>query len=270
MKIYLTDETNAHRNPLLGFFIYGGIVVDETELKPLSQGVLDIKSKYGVPKERPIKWPNKNWSEGEEIPSGTHIAVKDALIDLFAASSAKIIVCLSPQDFYIVRKFIGYEIQRVLDVEKQKRTQKYAMNDVLKKFDQFLDEDSSLGMVLADDFPENMKAHLTEHCFAIFPTGTSASLLQNIAYPVLQVSNEYSQLHQLNDVILGAIGHSLKEMAAPNLLPKLKDHFWAGEPGNIMSILGRGFNTYPLLPQVPRLQEDLGALRDKFIVRLQA
>jgi len=81
VKVYFTDETNVNRNPQLGFFIYGGIVIDEVELKPLSQSVLEAKRRFGVAKERPIKWPNINWKGKGVLDPHVHEQIKEAILE---------------------------------------------------------------------------------------------------------------------------------------------------------------------------------------------
>ncbi len=268
MKVFFTDETNISRNPNQGFFIYGGIVVDEAELRPLSVGLLSIKRDLGIPKERPIKWPNENWNRTGQLDPALHAQAKDRVLTLFTGSTARIVVCLSPQDFYHVRRFAGFVVRESINEERQKRTQEWALNSALLKFNMYLGETGCLGIVMADGFAQNMKAHLGAHCFGIFPSGTSTHRFDNVVYPVVQLDNEYSQLHQVNDVVLGAISYSLTELSE-NFLPRLADHFWTADPNNKRRILGRGFSVYPQHPRFPQLQSDIQLVREKFIRRLQ-
>ncbi len=267
MKFYFTDETNVHRNPQLGFFVYGGIIVDESELRPLSEDIFKIKKQFGLEKERPIKWSNNKW-HGHELDPLLHKEIKGLILDQFSRSSVKIIISLSPQDFYHSSTFLGIKRVEKVDQEKQKVTHKYAINTSLQKFNHYLEEAGSLGMVLADNFAESMREYLTLHCFSLYPDGTTVSPLTNITFPVVQLNNEYSQLHQVNDVVLGCFSYSMMEMSV-NLLPRMTNNFWHGDKDNIMSILGRGFNTYPKRPQSLQLQKEIQLLKDKFIRRLQ-
>ncbi len=269
MKVFFTDETNISRNPSQGFFIYGGIIVDETELRSLSSGLLSIKSELGIPKERPIKWPNENWKRTGQLDPVLHAQVKDRVLSLFTSSTARIVICLSPQDFYHVRRFAGFVIREGINEERQKQTQEWALNSCLLKFNNYLGENDCLGIVMADSFAQSMKTHLDAHCFGIFPTGTTTHRFDNVVYPVIQLDNEYSQLHQINDVVLGAISYSLTELSE-NFLPRLAGHFWSADPLENRRILGRGFTVYPQQPRTPQLQTNIQLVKEKFLRRLQS
>jgi hypothetical protein len=268
MKIYFTDETNTSQNPDQGFFIYGGIVVDESELRPLSIGILSIKEKLGIPKERPIKWPNTKWKQCGKLDPILHANVKEEILSLFTKSSSKIIICLSPQNFYHKPKIIPIGLRYVIDEDKQKQAQEYALNVSLSKFDQYLRSLGCIGIVMADEFADNLKAHLSAHCFKIFPDGTDNRYYENVVYPVIQLNNEYSQIHQINDVVLGAISHSLMELAN-NFLPRLASQFWSSDPNDKSTILRYGFNVYPINPRTQELVVDLQHVKSKFMRRLQ-
>ncbi len=248
MKLLIADESSLAWDTKIGFFMYGGIVVDETEAKPLAEGILNIKVKYGLPKIRPIKWNNERW-EGSTLDGDTHRNVKDEVLTLFSESGAKLIVCLSPHQFYHSRtiKEDG-KIKMTLDPKTQIRSHKYGINDLLYQFDQYLGREN-YGIVMADRFGDAVKSDMDLHCIDLFPNGgtrdTSRYILKKIALPIIQVENEDSYLHQINDVVLGAIFVSFREMGH-NFLPQIKNNFWAVDRGVGMKITGSGFNIYPI------------------------
>lgn len=260
MELLIADECSITWDSHIGYFIYGGIIVNETEAKPLAEAVLKIKEQYGLPKERPIKWNNVNW-KGTVLDEEVQRNVKDAVLTVFSESQAKIIVCLSPHNFYhnpTVRE--GGQTRMSIDPETQIRSHEYGLNDVLSKFDTYLGIDK-YGMVLADKFGDSVKSHMDQHCRNCFPDGTRG-LLTNIVHPVIQLDNEESHLHQINDVVLGAIYMSLREMEH-NFLPRIKGNFWSSG-GENPSILGYGFNVYPLAPRFGSYQRAKSNLQRKF------
>ncbi|HEY0010321.1 MAG TPA: hypothetical protein VGB97_00205 [Candidatus Paceibacterota bacterium] len=195
MRLYVVDECNVSHDDKLGFFIYGGIVVPENEIRPLAQGVLAIKREFGVARERPIKWNNERFGAESALPSDVHRQIKDRVLDLFAQSGAKIIVCLSPQEFYIKRTFVGLALGKArINPTLHIRTQEYALNAALRRFNHFLREGNTLGMVFADRYADSLKSYMDEHCFSIFPSGAGRFSLERIVYPVIQMTNEFSQL----------------------------------------------------------------------------
>jgi len=260
MELLIADECSITWDAHIGYFIYGGIVVNEVEAKPLAQAVLNIKEQYGLPKERPIKWNNVNW-QGSSLEENVQRDVKDAVLSAFSESNAKIIVCLSPHGFYhnpTIRE--NGQARMSIDPETQTRSHEYGLTDVLGKFDTYLGIDK-YGIVLADKFGDAVKTHMDKHCRNCFPDGTRG-LLTNIVHPVIQLDNEESYLHQINDVVLGAIYTSLREMGH-NFLPRIKDNFWSSG-GENPSILGYGFNVYPLAPRYASYRQAKNNLQRKF------
>lgn len=259
MRLLIADECNLTWDDKFDFFVYGGIVINEQDIKPLAEELLGLKKKSGIEKIRPIKWTNNKWKGSPVLDSEIHADIKTKVLDLIASTQSKIIVCLSPQVFY--HKVNNDYTKMVIDPETQKRTQEYALNDVLEKFNWFLEEEGELGMVLADNFGDSLKSHMHEHCVGLFPKST----LDRIVHPVIQLDNQHSYLHQINDVVLGAIYYSLREMEL-NLLPKLKDSFWMGKSGSSYpDILEKGFTVYPQLPRRLKLAENKKNLQKKFL-----
>ncbi|MBP9842828.1 MAG: hypothetical protein KBC62_02370 [Candidatus Pacebacteria bacterium] len=260
MELLITDECSITWDTNIGYFIYGGIVVNETEAKPLAEAVLKIKQQFGLPKKRPIKWNNIKW-QGTTLDEEVQRNVKDAVLTVFSESQSKIIVCLSPHNFYHNQTIKSNgKAKMSIDPATQVRSHEYGLNDVLCKFDSYLGLDK-YGMVLADKFGEAVKSHMDQHCRDCFPNGTR-NLLTNIVHPVIQLDNEDSHLHQINDVVLGAIYMSLREMEH-NFLPRIKNNFWSSE-GENPTILGYGFNVYPLAPRFGTYQRAKSNLQRKF------
>src|SRR6266404_2896064 len=100
MQVLITDDCNLAWDEKLDFFVYGGIVVPESEMRVLAEQLLKVKLAAGIPKERPIKWTNNRWRGQAPLDEGVHLALKDQVLDIVAASNLRIIVCLSPQSFY--------------------------------------------------------------------------------------------------------------------------------------------------------------------------
>jgi len=260
MQILIADDCNITWDEKLDFFMYGGIIVDESELRILAEQLLTIKKVAEIPKERPLKWTNNKWHSEPPINIELHARLKNQILDFVASSSCKIIVCLSPQSFYHKSKG-GEENSRMgIDPETQKRTQCYALNDTLEKFQLYLEEIKDTGMVFVDKFGTSIKEHMNTHCSNLFPKIEHP----NIVHPIIQIDNEESYLHQINDVVLGAVYFSLREMEY-NFLPIIKDNFWMETKNDYASILGRGFNIYPLIAKAMYINQAKKNLESKFI-----
>jgi hypothetical protein len=263
MKFFITDETNITRNDKFDFFVYGGMVVDELELKSLSKKIISLKKGFNIKEDRPIKWPNVKWNGEGVLDLDIHSRIKSLILEMVGRSKCKIIICLSPQDFYHNNTIIErLKIKSKIDPEKHLRTQKYALNACLGKFDKLLLDTNDFGMILADSFNEQHRTELTKHSLSLYPSGGEREL-KNIVYPIIQVNNEHSHIHQINDVVLGAITYSMREMAE-NFLPIIKNNFWGSSDDGFLTIEGKGISIYPKKIATPQMEEKVQKLKEKF------
>ncbi|MCJ7507976.1 MAG: hypothetical protein MUO85_04505, partial [candidate division Zixibacteria bacterium] len=92
-------------------------------------------------------------------------------------------------------------------------------------------------------------------------------ILDNIVYVTIPIDSWYSPIHQINDVVMGAIQHSLKEYRN-NFLPIIKDKFWSEVRSGQLLISGYGFNVYPIRPATGWMQKMLERVKDKFNRRI--
>jgi hypothetical protein len=267
MKVYFIDETNTTNNTQMEFVIFGGLVVEPEEIRSASIALLELKQKFGIKKERPIKWPNVNWKGEGILDKNLHAQIKNEILKIVSKSKFRIIVNLTPQFFYHSSKLVGSEIKQVIDIDKQEKEFGYAINLTFENFNQYLKETKDCGFVIADSFAQNLRESMVEHCLSLFPKGTNRSELEKIVYPIIELKNEYSPIHQINDVVLGAISYSLME-SGHNFLPILKNNFWCRDPQNKETIIDAGFNIYPSVPRNLGLKISLQKITDKFLTNL--
>jgi hypothetical protein len=259
MKIFITDETNLKKDDKFEFFVYGGLVVNEEDIKDLSVKLLSLKEDFDIDKDRPIKWNNINWNKKGELNPEIHKRIKDKIIDEIVNSNCEIIIYLSPNDFHHDSIFSSLGLMtHKFNQDKFIRTQKFAMNVCCFKFDQLLIRESQLGLVFADKFMDTINPELTNFCHGLYPNGGDYKY-KNISMPIMQLDNEKSLLHQYNDVILGAINFSMREMSF-NFLPRLKNSFYSVD-GKINKY---GINIYPKRTDNPVTRKQLERLGDKF------
>jgi hypothetical protein len=264
VKFFITDETNIADDSPFKFFIYGGLVVDEQDMRSLCRKLLAIKRAHHIDENRPIKWVNKKWEGNPPLDTATHNQIKEEILNLIQTSDCKIIIYLSPQDFYHITTFAGFKIKRKIDHALHLTTQQYAVNVCLGKFNDYLMSVDKRGLIIADTFVDGFKRDMTAHCFSIFSSGTAFSRLERVIFPIVQVNNEYSQIHQLNDIVLGCIQYSLREISY-NFLPIIKDNFWKGSGVSHMNMFGRGINIYPKKFKTVYIQKIVEETKEKFI-----
>lgn len=262
MEAFFADETSISWDEHLGFFMYGGITLNALDLKTVTKETLRIKKEAGVNSLRPVKWKNVNWG-GDTLPTDVHRQVKHEILQIFSQTDSKIIICLSPHRFYHDTTFNsdGNRVMRINPVMLN-RTQRYAMNDLLEKFESYLGNDKQ-GIIVADKFGEAVRHDLSKHCFESFPYNQQLGT-NNIIHRVFQVAEEESEPLQVSDIVLGAIQHSLKDSSRNNFLPILRQNFWANQTETRRIVSGYGFNVYPLAPKYPSYQRAVENLKIKF------
>lgn len=263
MKLFFIDDSNISYDKKLDFFIYGGLLGDAKDISDLSRNLYKIKEREGIDKKFPIKWPNSKW-QGKELDKDLHDKLKDEILKVVSESNCKIIIYLAPQDFYHELSHHGTKFKLVINTKKLIRSFKFALNVCFQKFNQYLIENDNFGIIFVDDFGTNCKKELIEYCFNLYPKGTEKSKLERIVYPIIFTSNECSPIHQINDIVLGAIQYSLRE-ATRNFLPIIKKNFWVKNISGRKQVGGYGVNLYPQKTPVAGLKNRLKQLENKFI-----
>lgn len=263
MKLFFVDDSNITKEEYLSFFIYGGIIVDGNTIRDLIKCFLKIKLDHNIDPNIEIKWDNINNLDPTEAKT-----LKNDILKLVKTSDCKIIIYLAPQDFYHnIRSKIKkgkLSIKSRIDPDKYIRSLKYATNVCMQKFNQYLEEINNIGLVLADE-SGYCKKEMRSYYFSLYPEGTEKTQLNRIAYIIIPVDSCYSQMHQVNDIVIGAIQYSLKEFKY-NFLPLLKNNFWSKKilSGKLNIINEYGFNVYPKKPKTPKMQKMLKILSEKF------
>lgn len=259
MKIFITDETNITRDDKFEFFVYGGLIIDQNEVKALSTKLIEFKKELGIEIERPIKWSNVKWNGKGILDLDIHKKIKEKMLDEVVNSGCKIIIYLAPNDFHHIKNFIGLKTYHKFDENRYIQSQKYALNVCCFKFDKLLIKEDDHGLIFADEFMKGIKSEISKHCEDLYPNGKDYKY-ERISMPIMQLNNDKSLLHQFNDVVLGAITCSMREMEF-NFLPKLKTLFLTDETGKI---LGYGINIYPKRPKTNIIKNQLITLQSKF------
>jgi hypothetical protein len=263
MLTLFADETGISWDEKIGFFMYGGIVLGSSDIRDLTSEVIAIKDRYGIDQSRPLKWNNKKL-DGKVLEAEVHRMAKEELLTAFSKTTASIIVCLSPHRFYHHPEVKDDgNITMCINPTTLLRTHKYAMNDLLKKYSEFLG-DKKEGIVIVDNFGDGIRRELTQHCEKSFP------YWDNIVLPVIQQDDEKCIPLQVNDVVLGAIQCSLKDDSELNFLPQIRNQFWSVRSENVNRVSGYGFNIYPLAPYAKSYQNANKNLRTKFRRKINA
>lgn len=265
MRIYFVDDSNIAKEERLEFFLYGGIILEESLIRNIAKDFLEIKKNRGISDDTEIKWDNVNKLDPSEQKD-----LKDDILKLVKETDCNIITYLAPQDFYHENVLGTQNGERQfkyrIDKKKQIKALRYATNVCLQKYNNYLEEINERGLVIADE-AGGCKKEIIKHWFSIYPRGTDRNALERLIYMTIPVDSQYSLVHQINDVVLGAIQHSLKEYRN-NFLPILKNKLWAKTTNGQSTIIGYGFNVYPLHARTQWMQKMLERVKGKFSRRI--
>lgn len=263
MKLFFVDDSNITKEENFGLFIYGGLIIDESNIRDLIKDFLKIKQAHNIDFSIELKWDNVNNLDPTRAKT-----LKDGILKLVQKSTCKIIIYLAPQNFYhkkTIRKNKNGRFSKcIIDNEKYIKALKYATNICSQKFNQYLANLNERGLILSDE-TNSCKKEMRKYCSSIYPDGTNFSPLANIAYVIIPIDSGYSQMHQINDIVIGAIQYSLKEFKY-NFLPLFKNNFWSKKISgkNLIMASGYGFNVYPKRAKTVETQKLITRASEKF------
>lgn len=265
MRFFFVDDSNTAIDDKLGFFVFGGLVVDPSTIRDLLFVLRSIKNKYGIPLRRPVKWQNAKW-QGKSGPldASVHQQMKSDVLKAVGSTTSRIIIYLAPHNFYH-RSIAGSgdSKKQVIDPQLQIKALKFTFNVCFQKFNFFLGREKCFGIVLSDSFPDNIAGELLTHCYDLHVSGTRYSYLEKVIQPTIFIKLELSEMHQVNDIVLGAIQSSLKEIS-PNLLSVIRENFWAVNSDKGWTPLNYGINIYPKFGKTDHIRKKVELLTYKF------
>jgi len=186
MKLFFIDDTNIAKEEYLGFFIYGGLIIDENIVRDAVDNFTEIKKDHNISPDVEIKWDNVNDLDPTELKT-----LKQEMLKLVKKYDCKIIVYLAPHDFYhksaLKRKRGKSTVKFIIDPKKYLTAFKYATNVCLQKFNHYLADIGENGLVFADE-AGSCKKEIQEYYFSIYPKGTGFNSLNHIAYVFFNLS----------------------------------------------------------------------------------
>lgn len=188
MHLLYTDEVNIDPRDSR-FFIYGGVVVRSENALELSQGIDEIRARYGYKPDEHLKF--NTVERPSQITAESHRQAKKDLLVLAAE-----------MEVTLLTSFILHSIATSPDEARLNE-----INRVCYHFDRFLGEKDSHGLVLVDRFTStDLVRHLQEKfSYGIlgFPSAPKYRLKHIVGYHVAAVGT--SNLCSLVDVALGAL-----------------------------------------------------------------
>jgi hypothetical protein len=269
MLFFYTDESEvqAQEGNAIGLTIYGGLILGDEELQMLTDLVYDLKKRYLIPTNVELKWRFKSvWDEMKRVgyipqdmtQSNSREAydswrsdyddIKSEILNTLANSEIKIVVAIRPN--------------RLLNTSPEKIIE-YSIGAATKKFEKILAREEEYEIIMADELPRRLRTTDFidyEYILSLCCIGRDRAF-RNILSIVPTISSHISPIHQVNDIVLGAIQYYILEFIrkqqdqnrdiskAVEILQTLNHNFYKSNDG--VHVINSGILLYP--PKVSRL-----------------
>lgn len=287
MLIFFTDESYVYGQEMeqYGLSIYGGLILDKTLFRDLTNFLYDLKERYFLPQKVELKWRYEMvWDEmrrfgplSKEVTKKTHPDIfetykhdynklKEEILDKVAGSKAKIVVAIRPN--------------RLLNASLEEKV-RYSLEAVCRKFEKILQSKNDLhGLVLADELVKRLKDEETidyEYILNLCYDGSGSVSMDRVISVIPTINSRISPIHQINDILLGAIQYyslefmrTLKDESwdmkeAKRLFSKFVGNFYKSSTGSYT--INNGILFYP--PKNSRQATKAGIFLDKLEAKLK-
>lgn len=227
------DETNKDQSEEARYFIYGGVIVPIDKLCEVHNGIEAALKKYNFPNNNPLKF-SSNYRP-KCVSQSDFSSIKDEVVGISKTNGIK---------------FIAYLVPHAISKNQGPRTTiEFGLNTVLQKFNQFLQETNSKGIVFVDRPDINNPFRKLAECFqnGLKYEKEFRSLENIICYSV--TCSGASLVFATIDIILGGFGYCVNSSNENDMirkfLPKVMRMMWGKREGRKLSIREYGLILRP-------------------------
>lgn len=286
MYIFFTDESKVQGRDGKGYrlSIYGGLVLEKEQIQELTNYIYDLKDSYLYPQTLELKWGFKPvWENMKKVGfiqndftprnepdlyknlQSDYEEVKSKILDKIAASAVKIVIAIRPN------KLLGASEEK--DIE-------YSVGAITKKFRKILVDHDKCGIILADELKKRLKdTDVIDYEYILNSCSSNRQNLDGgkLLLVVPTVDSCVSPIHQINDILLGAIQYYMLSFMrklnddtwdmskANSLVTKIADKFYKSRNGGY--IINNGILLYP--PKITRRETRAGIFLNKLEEQLK-
>lgn len=286
MYIFFTDETKVQGRDAKQYnlSIYGGLILEKEQIIDLTKFIYTLKDNYLYPQELELKWGfNAVWENMKKVNfieksftyknkpdlyasmKGDYDELKNKILKKISETPAKIVVAVRPNGL------LGASEEK--DIE-------YSLGAITKKFRKILNDHGKAGIILADELRRKLKEEDVIDYQYILNLCTSCrgdATLDNLLLIVPTVDSCISPIHQINDIVLGAIQYYIlcfirgisndrqERKTEMDILLTIKDNFYKSRTGGY--IINNGILLYP--PKNTRKETPAGIFLNKLEEQLK-
>ncbi len=195
--ILLCDETNKEPSEKGRFFIYGGLFVPISAIKPLNDTVEEIRLKYGYRPGDLFKFSPK--TKPEQVPAESFRQAKQDVLDRCSQLGLTSVFSLT-----------HHEIAKHRSIDELIG---WGANTVFGAFNEYLSGRKATGLAITDRLPFVKEYDFLRSKFQIglsFPSGKTRRLSNILLFA--SSCEGASNLLSVNDIILGAFRYCINEL----------------------------------------------------------
>jgi hypothetical protein len=215
MYVLLTDESNLEPSESIKFFTYGGLIVPLVNLPALHDRIGQIRTKAGYQSTDRLKFETKS---------------RPRSVSLEAATEAKRAVVAAAIELDC--KFIAYVVLHAIAKANDIQTNiQFGANSVIGKFNTYLGEQKSHGIVAMDRLPKGTEFEYLAEKFTkglALPKGEAQELDRVVMFSSTCINA--SHLSSAMDIVLGTwrycINQPLNAGAAKDMMAQLAKLIW--------------------------------------------
>lgn len=254
--LLLGDETNTQPSERVKFLMYGGLIVPLRALVSLCSCVRRERDKLGYAQKDTLKFQTR--ARPEKVPHKDVTAAKKTVIQHCITSGCSLIAQIAHHGIVNV-------------TEKPNRTT-FGMNEVLARFDDYLEEREGYGLVLLDRATYVSEKEFTrekQRTGLIYPSSDFRRPLENqFLYGMTYI--EGSSACEAADIALGTlrycINHAAEERCS-EMFHTMLDLLWYQESCRTRTYHDRGLIWRPRPPiLVQKYRRDYEELKDQLSV----
>lgn len=259
MYVLLTDESNLEAGESIKFFTYGGLIVPMENWPTLNQRIASIREQAGYAPSDRLKFDTNARPQGVSVEAAT--AAKREVVDAAIAANCTFIA-------YVVL----HAIAKAHDVQTNIQ---FGANSVIAKFNSFLSEHESHGIVAMDRLPEGVQFNYLAEKFSnglALPGGEAQKLNRILMFSSTCINASHAS--SVMDIVLGTwrycINKPANEEAAKEMMQQLAKLVWHVPMGEQLIALEKGLLFRPKTVGVPAFRAEYQALLDQINALLKA
>lgn len=249
MHILLTDETNLPTDPSAKFFAYGGLIVPPGALRTLHEGIARIRIDHG-------------YKPGDELKFQTNARPAHVSIEHCTTAKQKVIELCIQLDC----RFIAYVVLHAIAKNKTSlELVSWGASHVIGKFNYFLNQSASHGMVIVDRLPQGSEYSVLVDRFTkglTFEDGSSV-ILDRVHLFASSCSNA-SHASSAMDIVLGSFRYCINTPknvdAAKSMMTQISRLIWCERDGDTLYPMERGLILRPKDVKVASYRQEYDAL----------